>query len=122
MIYFVQCPGASPVKIGYASDFRTRLVTLKRMYRLPTLEPIRLIDDDLRWGELWLHHHFIADHIKGEWFRFNEAMMTVTLPPSPYETFMPSPKRLPIYKRKDITVTHHEAIRRFVMAELTKDN
>jgi hypothetical protein len=72
VVYIVGPPGCRKVKIGYASDFATRLTSLQ------IASPEKLIVRALIPGtidlERDLHKRFAADRIRGEWFRHSKEI------------------------------------------------
>jgi hypothetical protein len=76
-VYFVEDRGGR-VKIGYSSDPLSRIMALQTAHAT-RLSVIRLIDGG-RPTEKWLHGRFAHLRVKGEWFDFNEDMMTVVPP------------------------------------------
>lgn len=79
MIYFIRDGDDGPVKIGRSRDVARRFVQV-RPRPLAELTVIRLLDVH-DWVELWFHRHFEALRLTGEWFTFNEEMMTISPPP-----------------------------------------
>lgn len=79
MIYFARHESVGPVKIGYSTDIEKRIYRIGRQYRLP-FTVVRTIPHGRRWGEIWLHRQFFSLRVRGEWFTFDPAMMTIELP------------------------------------------
>ena len=77
-VYFARAGEAGPVKIGVAANVETRLKALQ-LGHYETLAIIRVIDGHTPEEE-WLHQYFSDAHIRGEWFRFCDDMLTVTPP------------------------------------------
>lgn len=78
-VYLIQAASTpeGPVKIGWADE-----APLERLRALQTgfweeLKIIRLMDGP-RALEGWLHQFFSEQRIRGEWFRFTEAMLYIT--------------------------------------------
>jgi len=82
--------GNGRVKIGWAKDVKKRLKTLQAANSEP-LVIIRVIEGG-RLGEKWLQRYYEDWRIGGEWFQFDNEMLTITPPdevPAP-----PRPKRV----------------------------
>lgn len=79
-VYFIQA-GSGPVKIGYAGNPQKRCLQLQIGHYEP-LQILRVLEGN-RTTEKWLHNHFDAWRIKGEWFTYAPDMLTVqpALPP-----------------------------------------
>jgi hypothetical protein len=78
-IYFVRSGEHGPVKIGFAVSCTVRLAELQcgnpeQLYLVRQIRGERL-------HEAWFHTQFAHLRIRGEWFHFDEAMMTLC-PPS----------------------------------------
>lgn len=76
MIYFVQAPDGS-VKIGYTANWAQRLRVLQVGHSAP-LKLLRRARGGSR-EELWLHRRFTHLRIRGEWFRYDPAMLTIKI-------------------------------------------
>lgn len=79
MIYFLQA--GEHVKIGRTTDAQSlsrRIVTLQtgQAHRLVLLRTI----DAPGWAEGWLHGFFAGVRTAGEWFNYQEEMLTVPIP------------------------------------------
>lgn len=117
MIYFMRHAAIGPVKIGYTMDLEWRAYTLSRDYRVP-LAPIRVIPHGRRWMEIWLHKEFGANRITGEWFSYDQRMLTIEPPQHPlglasdYSGIYHAPS-----KRKGHNV--HDIIHGMIAAEMT---
>lgn len=69
------------VKIGWTKDDRT-LRSRKNTLQIGQpfkLSVIRTIDAP-RWAEAWLHGFFSGVQASGEWFEYQETMMTLEIP------------------------------------------
>lgn len=91
MIYFAQMGETLHVKIGWSTLPERRIARLQT--GLPQkLTVLRLIDGP-RWGEKWLHNQYAKRRISGEWFHFDDGMLSVTLPAEkPIRASAPPPK------------------------------
>lgn len=78
MIYFVQAGTDGPVKIGYSAATVLRLINLQASHH-EELVVLRELPGNKN-TERWLHQHFKTSKIRGEWFRYEPAMLTVTPP------------------------------------------
>ncbi len=79
-VYLVQVGDQKgPVKIGHGRNPLRRLVNLQ----LGSPEPLTLLGTfpGSEVEEQRLHQRFAADHIRGEWFRFNPGMLDGLAPP-----------------------------------------
>src|ERR1700722_18471788 len=72
-VYLIQAGDDGPVKIGHARDPLKRLHSIQ----IGSVEPLRLLGTlpGSVAREAELHSRFAADHIRGEWFRFNPVML-----------------------------------------------
>lgn len=77
-VYFIRCGEDGPVKIGIASDVEARRTALQTAH-FEELHVLRSVDGTHR-HERWLHDRYAANHIRGEWFRFDPEMLSVELP------------------------------------------
>lgn len=81
MIYFLRAGADGHVKIGWTKD-KTTLVG--RIATLQTGQPHKLhvirTMEAARWGEAWLHGYFAGVQAVGEWFAYQDAMLTVDVP------------------------------------------
>lgn len=91
-VYFIRAGNAGPVKIGWANDVEARRRGLQTSHHQP-LRLIRTIEGR-RQTEGWLHGHFAAQRLEGEWFRFQPEMATVEPP-----TFGPPTPKQPAKRR-----------------------
>lgn len=76
--YFIRAGECGPVKIGWALKPTERLRGLQTGHH-DELRIIRLVDTERR-GEVWLHSHFSSYRIRGEWYDFVDAMLTIEVP------------------------------------------
>jgi repressor LexA len=79
VIYFFRAGDTDQVKIGKAADPATRLRELQTGHA-EKLVVVRLLEGGHE-TEKWLHKHYAARRLQGEWFRFCESMLTIE-PPS----------------------------------------
>lgn len=77
-IYFIRAGEYGPVKIGVADDVRNRLRELQCANH-EKLALIRNFAGD-QPVERWLHRHFAAQRVRGEWFWFSDDMLTIDPP------------------------------------------
>ena len=77
-VYFIATRDRRRVKIGMAGDVHARLSQLQ-VGCPDKLSLIRVIDGGAP-TEAWLHRRFAAKRQSGEWFVFDEAMLTVVPP------------------------------------------
>lgn len=73
-VYLIQAGENGPVKIGATTDPRKRLIGLQ-VGHYEVLRILAIIPDSVA-REAQLHEWFKADHIRGEWFRFSDAIQT----------------------------------------------
>lgn len=76
--YLLRAGNTDKVKIGWAGSVTHRIATLQTAH----WEPLTLLRT---WAggldtECWLHRHFAAANITGEWFTFDAAMLEVEPP------------------------------------------
>jgi hypothetical protein len=76
-VYLIRCGDTDMIKIGWADDPVERLATLQSAHHEP-LAIVRLIDGP-RFLEAWMHNHFAANRVRGEWFRLVPDMLTVAI-------------------------------------------
>ncbi len=76
-VYLIRCGEDGPVKIGFAADPEERLRDLQCAHH-ETLHLIRTWDGN-RTEEAKLHRHFSRLRIRNEWFRFDEAMLSIEI-------------------------------------------
>lgn len=74
-IYILRVGETGPVKIGRASNIVARIRELQGCH-FETLNLIRVIEGG-HTNERWMHRHYVAQKIRGEWFTFSDDMMTV---------------------------------------------
>ena len=77
-VYVIQSGETDRVKIGWADDVAARCRYLQTSHHEP-LHVIRIVHG-ARTIERWLHRHFAAQHIRGEWFQFHPEMLVVEPP------------------------------------------
>ncbi len=77
-VYFIQAGEGGPVKIGHANDPIARMAE----FQIGHYEQLRLLKIvNAGWAtKSWLHRRFAAFHIRGEWFRFDGAMLSMEPP------------------------------------------
>ena len=87
-VYFIQEGAMGPIKIGYATgDPIARLLHLQMGN--PTRLYLRLKLNGSKREEAKLHSLFAANHIRGEWFRPSDELLTlVQNPPDDLATFL----------------------------------
>ncbi len=76
-VYFVRAGNDGPVKIGWSTSISSRIRALQTAHYLEII-PLREIDCDIR-GERIFHNYFYNKRIRGEWFEYDEIMLTITL-------------------------------------------
>lgn len=98
-VYFIRSGDIGPVKIGWADDVERRRRTLQIANHSP-LQVVRVIQCR-RGTEQWLHRHYEAAQVRGEWFVFSSEMLTieppdldVQPPPEPKPDPLPQPLRV----------------------------
>ena len=75
-VYFAKAGDTAAVKIGFAKDPVSRIRDMQ--ISIPDiLVPIRIIQNGTKQTERALHCHYLEFHIRGEWFRFHESMLTI---------------------------------------------
>lgn len=72
--YIIRVGDSGPVKIGYAEDVQARIKTLQTAHALP-ISVLRVVDGD-SGIEAALHEQFEDRHVRGEWFDYDEEMLT----------------------------------------------
>lgn len=72
-VYFVRQPNASHIKMGYAVNLESRLMTLQTA-NPEKLIVIGVIEDGTRKLERALHEYFADYRVNGEWFIENEEL------------------------------------------------
>ncbi|HTD72233.1 MAG TPA: GIY-YIG nuclease family protein [Steroidobacteraceae bacterium] len=97
-VYFIQNERGS-VKIGHSANPAKRLASL-RVSSPEDLTLIRVIEGEVT-TEGQMHKHFSAHRIRGEWFRFNDEMLTIGVTVSP-------PREAPV--RSGPLVTHTDIL------------
>lgn len=75
MIYFIRIGDHGPVKIGRAYNPAARLSTLQGAH-WQTLRLVRTLEGD-RLVERRLHRHYADLALRGEWFSWDDSMMTI---------------------------------------------
>lgn len=80
-VYFIRVGDDGPVKIGFSIDVARRKAHLQVSHSVP-LKLLRTIEGG-RATERWLHAHFAPRRLQGEWFEFDDAMMSVEAPALP---------------------------------------
>jgi len=75
-VYFIRAGEDGPVKIGYAKNVVRRMAMLQSA-NPANLTLIREVDGG-RVLECWFHRLFADYRLDGEWFSFNEEMLTRT--------------------------------------------
>lgn len=78
MIYFIRAGADGPVKIGMAGNVASRLRGLQSAH-WQTLHLVRTLAGG-RLAEGRLHRHYAHLSLRGEWFSWDESMMTIELP------------------------------------------
>jgi hypothetical protein len=74
-VYFIRAGEDGPIKIGSADIVHARVKLLQTGNHLE-LVLLRTIDGD-HTLERYLHRHFAAQRIRGEWFTFHPDMLTI---------------------------------------------
>jgi len=77
-VYFIRAGEDGPVKIGKADCVDTRLATLQCGH-YQDLILLRTLPGGIE-EEKWAHEAFRINHIRGEWFKFDPAMLTLEMP------------------------------------------
>ena len=90
------------VKIGVTNDIASRVSGLQTAQAKP-LSLIRFVHGGPK-TERWLHRRFEASRVRGEWFRFEPDMLTVTPPDE-------VPVKRKVVKRRDVRLTLWERIK-----------
>ena len=88
-IYFYHLPKQNLVKIGCSSNVNKRLNQLSTGCTEQGVV-LRVIEGFGFKAEKWLHEHFKALKVKGEWFRFTEDMLNIQVPLKLKNTTLPS--------------------------------
>jgi len=75
-VYFFRDESTGAVKIGYARDVERRRRSLQ--VGLPgEITTLHAIEGD-RAAEGWLHARFAHLHLRGEWFRYSDEMLSIS--------------------------------------------
>lgn len=77
-VYFIQAGDGGPVKIGKADDALARMQDLQ-VAHWNELTLMRVIDGG-HATERWLHRFYGSLHLRGEWFRYSDCMLTIEPP------------------------------------------
>lgn len=99
---YIATDGRGRVKIGFSTDIAARMKQLNSG-NAEKVSVIRTFDGGAR-TEKWLHQRFAASAIKGEWFAFDPAMLTI-IPPDEV------PSRRAVTIRRDVGLTLRERLR-----------
>lgn len=81
-VYIIRAESTGKVKIGRSKNPDQRLACLQ-MASPDHLTIVRLIEGAGRFEETWLHQRFGQLRRHGEWFDFDEEMLSVTPPAAP---------------------------------------
>jgi DNA-binding XRE family transcriptional regulator len=81
VVYFVRAGKDGPVKIGWSKDGAVRIKALQTAHHM-RLELIRQLDGTIEL-EHRFHSYFASKRIRGEWFEFDDEMLTVFDPVRP---------------------------------------
>ena len=128
-VYMIRAGDTDMIKIGWTKteNLEARVFSLQCGH-YEKLHIIRVVDADYI-VERRFHFHFLDSKIRGEWFRFTPAMLSVSveelspLPPraprivSPRPSKMAAHPRQPKIRRKTTLVLHRSAKDRPVSAE-----
>lgn len=87
--YIIRAGESGHVKIGWSEDPEKRLNELQTAHH-ELLSIIRLISGS-RDAEGWMQQRFAAQHVRREWFIFNEEMLTVRPPREVLAGYVPPP-------------------------------
>jgi len=81
-VYIIRAGDDGPVKIGYVHREEAVVARLNDLQHAnhERLTLIRVIPGAMRQTEKWLHRQFSSNRIRGEWFFFDERMMTIGKP------------------------------------------
>mgnify|MGYP001472992012 CR=1 FL=1 len=74
-LYFLRAGQDGPVKIGFTSRPTQRFSALSGSN--PSGLILLRMDEGNRANEKWLHEYFSHKHIRGEWFVYDQEMLTV---------------------------------------------
>jgi transcriptional regulator with XRE-family HTH domain len=78
-VYFLQADSDGPVKIGWAANNVNGRIKQFQTGHFMDLRLIREIPEADRLDEAALHRFFSQERIRGEWFQYSDAMLSVTL-------------------------------------------
>lgn len=70
---------AGRVKIGVTKNLQSRMRAIQTSTSA-RVELLRFIDNAQRKTERWMHREFDKLRLQGEWFRFDEKMLTIVVP------------------------------------------
>jgi len=87
-IYFYHLPKQNLVKIGCSSNVNKRLNQLSTGCTEQGVL-LRVIEGFGFKAEKWLHEHFKALKVKGEWFNYSEEMLSIEIPDGCLDTIIP---------------------------------
>jgi len=111
-VYFARA--GSAVKIGYALDVASRIRAIQ------TGCPIKVeLFRTIRGGGVekrWLHEHFAAQRLQGEWFRYSRDMLTIEVALAS-DSDVPAVRPRPIPRRREHFV---EVSSTLIISTLTK--
>jgi hypothetical protein len=79
-VYLARAVGTDMVKIGWSEGTGYARVRSIQTAMWFDLEIFRVIQATSPSAEKWLHRHYAANHVKREWFRFCETMLTIEPP------------------------------------------
>jgi hypothetical protein len=92
-IYFVACKERY-IKIGFVGRGSVvKRVSSMQVWNPFELKVIRTITPAYWEQAIWLHQHFNACRVRGEWFHLCEEMLTIELPPSELARQAKDPRR-----------------------------
>lgn len=78
VVYFLRAGEDGPVKIGWSTKLASRISGIQ------TGSPVKLLllrtIECEPWVESWFHGQFLERRLVGEWFEFDDAMLTLTPP------------------------------------------
>ena len=116
-VYFL-ADEAGRVKIGRAADIKRWLRQIQ-CGSGDTLSLARVVQGGAA-VERWLHRRFAAQHLRGEWFRFDPGMLTVAVPdevpdaPKPVRPDSPSRSLAEFFANADALGMLSDADREFI--------
>lgn len=78
-VYMIRNDVDGLVKIGWSANVAARITQPIALTGHANLVIIRIMETK-RWVESWLHRQFSTKRVSGEWFEFDDRMLTIESP------------------------------------------